>query len=55
MMQTIIVGVILAATLFFAVRWVVRTLKGKGGGCGCDCNGGGCDGCPYAGKKCSKE
>lgn len=43
MMQTIIVGVILAATLFFAVRWVVRTLKGKGG-CGC-----GCQNCPRAG------
>lgn len=54
MIQTIIVGVILAATLFFAIRWLVRSIKGKGG-CGCGCNGGGCDGCPYAGKKCSKE
>jgi len=43
MIQTIIVGVILALTLFFAVRWLVRTLKGKGGGCGC-----GCQNCPHA-------
>ena len=50
MMQTIIVGVILAATLFFAVRWLVRTLKGKGGGCG-----GGCQNCPYANGHCKKK
>jgi hypothetical protein len=43
MIQTIIVGIILALTAFFAVRWLVRTLKGKGGGCGC-----GCQGCPHA-------
>ena len=50
MIQTIIVGLILAATLFFAIRWIVRTVKGKGGGCGC-----GCQNCPYADKKCNKK
>lgn len=43
MWQTIIVVIILAATLFFVVRWLVRTLKGKGG---CSC---GCQGCPRSG------
>lgn len=43
MLQTVIVILVLAATLFFAVRWVVRTLKGKGG-CGCQ-------GCPHNGGK----
>ncbi len=43
MWQTILVGIILAATLFFAVRWIVRTVKGKGG-CGCQ-------GCPHSGKR----
>ena len=50
MWQAIIVGIILAATLFFAIRWIVRTIKGKGGGCGC-----GCQNCPYADKKCNKK
>ncbi|MBQ2060160.1 MAG: FeoB-associated Cys-rich membrane protein [Prevotella sp.] len=50
MMQTIIVDVILALTAFFAVRWLVRTLKGKGGGCGC-----GCQNCPYANGHCKKK
>ena len=40
MTQTIIVGIVVAAALFFAVRRLLRTLKGKGG-----CHGG-CDGCP---------
>jgi hypothetical protein len=35
--------VILAVTVVFAVRWLVRTVKGKGG-----CN---CSGCPYSGGK----
>ena len=43
MAQTIIVGIILAVTVAFAVRWLVRTVKGKGG-----CN---CQGCPYSGSK----
>ena len=43
MFQTIIVILILAGTMFFAVRWIVRTVKGKG-----SCN---CSGCPYAGGK----
>ncbi len=43
MLQTVIVVIILAATLFFAIRWLVRTVKGRGGGCGC-----GCQGCPHA-------
>lgn len=43
MIQTIIVEAIVAATVFLAVRWIVRTAKGKGG-CGCQ-------GCPYAGGK----
>ena len=38
------------ATIFFAIRWLVRTAKGKGSGCGCNC-----DTCPYAGKKCNKK
>ena len=50
MLQTIIVGIILAATVFLAIRWIVRTIKGKGGGCGC-----GCQNCPYADKKCNKK
>ena len=45
MWQTAIVILILAATVFFAVRWIVRTAKGKGG-CAC-----GCTGCPKAGGK----
>ena len=50
MIQTIIVGIILAMTVFFAIRWIIRTAKGKGSGCGCNC-----DTCPYAGKKCNKK
>ena len=49
MWQTIIVILIVAAAVFFAVRRVVRLSKGKGGGCGC-----GCDGCPHA-RTCDKE
>jgi hypothetical protein len=45
MLQKVLVGIILAVTVLFAVRWLVRTVKGKGG-CGC-----GCDRCPYAGGK----
>ena len=43
MMQTLIVILIVAAALFFAVRRLVRTLRGKGG-----CPGG-CQGCPRNG------
>lgn len=43
MWQTIIVILIVAATLVFAARWLLRTVKGKGG-----CN---CQGCPYSGSK----
>ena len=43
MWQTVLVGIILAATLFLAVRWIVRTVKGKGGCCG------GCKNCPHNG------
>ncbi len=52
MTQTIIVALVLAATLFFAVRWAVRTIKGRG-----SCHCGGCHGCPLADKgqcDCSK-
>ena len=42
MLQKIILGIILLATAFFAVRWLLRTIKGKNGGCGCGCNK-----CPY--------
>lgn len=42
-MQTAIVIVILLATVLLAVRWLVRTLRGRGG-CGC-----GCKGCPHSG------
>ncbi|MBR1550171.1 MAG: FeoB-associated Cys-rich membrane protein [Bacteroidales bacterium] len=43
-MQTLIVLLILAVTLFFAVRRIVRMLKGKGRG-GCSC---GCQNCPHS-------
>ncbi len=48
MIQTAIVILIVATTVFFAVRWIVRTTRGKGG-CGC-----GCSGCPYRGE-CNKK
>ena len=48
-MQTVIVIVILAATAFFVVRGIVRTINGRGGGCGC-----GCSGCPYR-RECKKK
>lgn len=43
-MQIAIVILILAVTLFFVVRRIVRVLKGKGGG-GCSC---GCQNCPHS-------
>ena len=43
MIQEIIVGVILLLTAVLTVRWVVRTLRGKGR-CGCA-------GCPHSGGK----
>ena len=43
MIQKIIVGVVVVAAVFFAVRRLLRTLKGRGG-CGC-----GCQDCPYRG------
>jgi len=43
MIQNVIVGLIIAAAVVFAVWRLVRTVKGKGS-CGCD-------GCPYAGDK----
>ena len=49
MTQTIIVLLIVAATVFFAVRRVVHTVRRKGGGCGC-----GCSDCPYKGG-CNKK
>ena len=45
MIQTVIVLLIVACAVFFAVRWIVRTVKGKGG---CQCS---CSGCPYSGDK----
>lgn len=45
MIQGILVAVILAVAVFFVVRGVVRTLKGKGG---CSC---GCENCPMNGEK----
>ena len=48
MLQTIIVILIVAVTVFFTVRWIVRSARGKGG-CGC-----GCKGCPYKGS-CNKK
>ncbi|MBQ8703119.1 MAG: FeoB-associated Cys-rich membrane protein [Bacteroidales bacterium] len=44
MSQYIIVIAILTATAVLAVRWVVRTLRGKGG-CGCSS----CEHCPMKG------
>ncbi len=41
MTQTVIVILILVVTLFFTVRWIIRTAKGRGG-CGC-----GCKDCPH--------
>ncbi|MBR4773323.1 MAG: FeoB-associated Cys-rich membrane protein [Bacteroidales bacterium] len=49
MTQTIIVILIVAAAVFFAVRRLLRTVKRKDGGCGC-----GCSGCPYRGE-CNKK
>lgn len=45
-MQTIAVIVILAFTLFFMVRGIVRRLRSKGPSYGC-C---GCSGCPKTGE-----
>ena len=42
MWQTVIVILIVAVAVFFAVRRVVRMTRRKGG-CGC-----GCSGCPHA-------
>lgn len=46
-MQTIIVIVILAITLFFMVRGITRRLRGKGPSCGCSS----CSGCPKTGEQ----
>ena len=46
MTQRIIVGIILAATAFFAVRWLVLTVSGKGK---CSCHH--CPHCPSDGNK----
>lgn len=43
MWQTIAVGIVVAAALFFAARRLVRTLRRKDG-CGCGCNN-----CPMKG------
>ena len=51
MIQTVIVGLIVATALFFAGRRIAHTVKGKGD-CGC---GGGCEGCPYSGDCHKKE
>lgn len=48
MNQTVIVILILAVTLFFTVRWIVRTAKGRGG-CGCSCRD-----CPHS-AACSRK
>ncbi|MCR5822765.1 MAG: FeoB-associated Cys-rich membrane protein [Bacteroidales bacterium] len=42
MVQTIIVVLVVTAALFFAVRGLIRTFRGRGG-CGC-----GCSKCPYS-------
>ena len=46
MIQTVIVILVVAAAVFFAVRRLVRTLRNKGG-CAC-----GCTECPHGGGKC---
>ncbi len=46
MTQTVIVILIVAAALFFAVRRLVRTIRGKGT---CNC---GCNRCPHGGNEC---
>jgi len=46
MVQTIIVILIVATVLFFTVRRVVQTIRGKRSACNC-----GCDHCPATGKK----
>lgn len=48
MIQMIIAGLLVAAAVFFAVRRLLRTLKGRGG-CGC-----GCHDCPYS-KECHQD
>lgn len=47
MIQKVIVLLIVAAAVFFAVRRLARTVKKKDCGCGCS-------GCPYKGT-CKKE
>ena len=42
MMQTVIVGIVVAVTAFLAGRWLLRTIKGKNKGCSC-----GCDNCSF--------
>lgn len=46
MLQTVIALLIVAAAVGFAVRGLVRTLRGKSG---CSC---GCSHCPAGGKTC---
>lgn len=45
MIQTIIVWAILAATLFFTVRWIYLSLTKKESKCHCSCSS-----CPMSGK-----
>lgn len=37
MLQKTIVIIILAATVVFIVRWIIRTVQGKNNGCSCGC------------------
>ena len=46
MTQKVIVAVVLLLTAVLAVRWLVRTLRGRGQ-CGCA----GCDRCPMSGRR----
>jgi len=50
-MQFFLVILILAVTLFFVVRRIIRLTKGKGGG-GCSC---GCHNCPHNPQNCHKS
>lgn len=47
MPQIIFTIIIISVTVFFVIRWIVRTLKGNGDCCSC-----GCDHCPM---KCNER
>lgn len=49
MIQTILVGIIVAAAVALVIRHYWKAFKGKSSGCGCGCSGG-CSSCGPCGK-----